>query len=939
MIKKVIYFLYIFVLSNPLLAQYNGKAQSTIESDFYILTGKLDNGMNYIIKPIEGDTGKIEASLVVHAGANQEDTDQYQIAHLLEHLASTNTESFPSLRSNENLFAPFKISSQDYTAFVGGNITKYNLKYHQEFPETLDMVFSIFHDIASGKVLFDENIVHTEKKALYQEYLYTDTGKSYPEYKVQNLLSGCRDFVPSPSNFETVLMNSSVESLKQFYLDWYRPDLMTIYIIGNIKDVEQVQSKIKEKFEDIKMPANPREKKNCLQKYGKRPKQFIIHEKGKELHDELPAPTQFQFYYPNSRISFPQFSENENEVLWNVLTQMIENRLKSQQGHYNRDYKINFYEINELPARLLEIRVFDPSQEVITQVFQKMGGISEFGFTPDELNNVVDEKLKIIETMDYSTASFWSSAIQHSLTFNVSLPVSRDNMEIEFLKRLNIKDFNLLIKNNFDWMPNDIAIIKTKDFKKNKFLKRQINKSVKQGLRQPVRYQSQIIPELLLTPEEISKLPTSQILKHTMGIWNEDIIELENGVNIIIKQNNPTGRSKDRIMIHGYSPEGASCFGDRDYDAMFAPLIIQHSGAGPHDKFTKDKILENTSLPFGVYHYIEQNETGVKAEIHNQDLEILLQLIYLSFSQPRYDYKAFENWKTEEHSRSLRNKSANNDFIDFINEKEGIYTLPLGINRFKKIQDAVYDEAFKKYKHLHSNAGNFTFIITGNIDITETLPILQRYLGNLPNKRNYTCQDNKNDKILALEGGYLPLAQHVDNNFLSIKFVNPFPINPEFKEEIELEFIRQALLIKLRELRHKKNLGVYLSSASGSFDYNKKTSTIQIYLQSNRDDFNEVIEACNTFFEELKTSQVTNDFLSTVKESGDFSKWREGISQTNKMISNTLYDYYKFNVPIVERKQAQEFVESFTAEDLQNAAKIYFNEDNRVLYIGKPEMK
>ncbi|QED37776.1 insulinase family protein [Antarcticibacterium arcticum] len=936
---KIIIYLYLLLgVSNGILAQNNDKAPDTGNSNFSILTGKLDNGLSYIIKPLEGDTGKIEANLVVHAGANQEDTDQYYFAHLLEHLAAGYTENFPSLRSNVELFSQFKISPQDYTASVGEVLTGYKIQYHQEFPQTLDTIFSMFYDIVSGKVLFDENIVHTEKKALYQEYLYSETGKSYPEYKGQNLLSGCRDFIPSPGNFESVLMKSSLESLKQFYLDWYRPDLMTIYVVGNIKDVALIQNKIKEKFGDIKNSTMVREKKNCGQTYLNRPKQFIVQEKSIELPENLPAHTTFQFYYRNKSSAFPQFSQDENKVLWDILTKMISNRLKSQQPDYNQEYTIHFNESIELPARLLNIKTFDNNPLIIAKVFEIIAGISAYGFTQDELNKVVQESSKTIQARDYTSVPYWSKTIYNSLTYNEPVPLSKDSIEIEFLNQLKINHINDLIRKHMDWMPDDIALIFTNDFKKNIFTEKNIKKWIKKGLSQPAKYQSKVIPEQFLSSNEISELRLVPIIKHKSGIINQDIIELENGVKIILKENNPsTDRITGKLMVHGFSPIGASCFGEMNFNALFAPAIIQNSGVGKYDKFTIDKILANTSLPFGMNNYIEQWETGVKAEILPQDLEILMQLIYLSFSTPRFDLNAFEDWKIQEQKKSIRNSSPNNDFVDFINKKAGFVKLPQGVERLKEIRNVDYKKAFKKYKLLHANAANFTFIITGNFNKNEILPILQRYLGNLPKDENNICIDQRKDEAFPLTDAHFILPKSVDNNFLSIQFVSPLPINSNYKDEIEIEFLKQALVLKLRDLRNTKNLGVYFASAFGFIDYHKRTKTIQIYLQSDREDFNQVLEACNILFEELKTSKVSPNSFSTIKESGYFPKWQNESSSTHRSISHTLYDFYRFEVPIIESNQAKEFINSFTAEDLLKVANNYFNEEFRVTYIGSPE--
>ena len=90
-------------------------------------------------------------------------------------------------------------------------------------------------------------------------------------------------------------------------------------------------------------------------------------------------------------------------------------------------------------------------------------------------------------------------------------------------------------------------------------------------------------------------------------------------------------------------------------------------------------------------------------------------------------------------------------------------------------------------------------------------------------------------------------------------------------------------------------------------------------------------------FEELKTSKVSPNILSTIKESGYFPKWQEETSNEYRVVLNNLYDFYRFEVPIIETKLAKEFMDNFTAEDLLKVANNYFNEEFRVTYIGSPE--
>jgi len=927
------------------MGQNSVRGANTNNSKFTAKVGQLENGFRYIIKPIEGDKGKILMNLIVNAGTNNEDSDQYQLAHLLEHMAYNGTEHFPSLRNDPQFFSQLNMEPRDMSAHSGGNITQYKFRYPQDVSKALDTALSIYHDVASGKVLFEKEAVQTERKALYQEYLYANTAKSYASYKVRNALTKCKDFIPFPKDYEDTLMNSSIDAMKRFYGDWYRPDLMTISIIGNIKDVDQVETKIRNKFKDLKAPDHLREKENCWQNYINSPKQFVIQRRAAAPSETLPSQTTFLFYFRNPRISFRTLSKPQSDMLWSILTTMISNRLKDQQLQYNVRYTTGFHPGYGVPAVKLKISVPDDAENVIKKVFKSLAGISTFGFRTEEWQSIRNQNIKNIQDRDYSSPDLWSDIILNAITNGDALPNPTNNSEIGCLKNLNVGDLNTLLKREVVWKPDDIAIIVPHEADKDQFPKKRIRDWINKGLKHPANYRPSKMPEQLLSEKKVVELQEGKIVNQRFGDYNEDVIELKNGVKIVLKAIDPkSGRSKNKIIVHGFSPHGAACFGRHDIDALFAPKIIQNSGVGEYNKFEINKLLSTTSIPFGVRDYIEQKETGVKAEVVPEDLEILLQLIYLSFTKPRYDKNAFEDWKIQELQKSLRNDRPNNTFINLLDRALGVVKLPAGGDRYQQSLKVIHKKALHEYKSLHSKAKDFTFMVTGDFTKNKVLPLLQKYLGNLPNTKNdHSCRrDLKSDSLkLKMEARNLKfdLPENVKNDFLVIGYTTPLNIDPGFKDEIRLKFIKQALNLKLKGLRYEKNLGVYFSVASERIDHNNKTKTIQIYLRCSREDFDKVQEACNGFFDELKTDLVPDNFLNTLKKSSYLPKWQETLSDQNKSVMQVLYDFYRFDIPITEKERAKQFIEKFDAKDLLSTANKYLDNESKWTFIGSPRKK
>lgn len=936
--KKAISILLFLLISPVLMAQDSKTENRNSHPNNALKSGQLENGFRYFIKPLEGDKGKIQVKLIVNAGSFQEDEDQYNLAHLLEHMAFNTTEHFPALRNDPDFFSQLKMKPQDLRALVGGNKTLYSFEYSQEVSKALDTALSIYYDIASGKVKFEEEAVEGERKAIYQERIDgSDPGALYPEFKIHYYLSGCND-APDPDKLQATIMHSSTKALKRFYRDWYRPDLMTLIVVGNIKNVDQVEEKIRKKFKDLTLPEKPRQKKHCNQNYLNGPEKFIIQEKTAIITEEMVPQTTFQFYYRRPNIYFENFSKKNNNLIWDLLSTMLSNRLKSEQLDYNVNYETTMYPSEELPAVKLSITTSDRGENAVKKVFNILAGISAYGFKNEEWESVVNKRVNYLRGRDYSSADIWSDALEKIAVEGEGFPESNDNREVVFLQNLDVQQVNELI-NEQSWKPNDIAVILPKRPNKTIFTRPIIQNWIDEGLNHPKRYEPIIAPEQLIASSEVLKLGTSKIIDRRFGNFNEDIITLENGMRIILKDLNPeSGRYKDKIMVHGFSPYGAACFGPKDMETLLAPNIIQNSGAGNYNKFEVQKLLSTTSIPFGITDYIEQQETGIKAEVSPDDMEIVLQLVYLSFTEPRFNKKAFEDWKMQEEKRSRRNTNANNDFIDFINHENGKVKIPQGGERYRQSLHVDYKEAYKKYKALHANAKDYTFILTGDFKKNDVLPLLQKYLGNLPNTgRPHRCQKSvdKNSSYANMIGKsknfHIPYA--VDNNLLSIQFRTDLKGN-EFKEEVKVEFLKQALDLKLKGLRYEKNLGIYFSAGEASVDHETNTKTFQIFLDSNKEDFDKVLQVCNIYVEDLKTKPVSANFMQTVKRSSYLPKWQDYYKDTNKSFQMKLYDHYRYNFPWADIEKVQQYLKEFNAYDLQKTAKEYLDNENKWIMTG-----
>ena len=317
-------------------------------------------------------------------------------------------------------------------------------------------------------------------------------------------------------------------------------------------------------------------------------------------------------------------------------------------------------------------------------------------------------------------------------------------------------------------------------------------------------------------------------------------------------------------------------------------------------------------------------------------MEILLQLLFLSFTDPRFDKVAFEDWKLQEKYKSKRITNANNDFIDFKNREVGIAKLPQGMNRHYNSLEVDYMQALEKYKQLHSRAKDFTFILTGDFKKNKILPLLQKYLGNLPNQKGtINCKRSPNEHYTHTIGkgnnANFKLPYKADNKLLSIQYATPLN-SPFYQEEIDAEILEQALGLKLLKLRYEEKLGVYFPLAMRKIDQAFDRKTMEIFLQISKSDFEKVLESSLNFVEELKTELVSESFLEAVKNSSYIPKWQQ--EYRNKSMRINLYNHYRYDIPYNDSAEAEAYFNGFDSNNLQKVAKEYFNSKSKWVLTG-----
>jgi len=227
--------------------------------DPMVKIGKLPNGLTYYIRKNTKPEKRVEMRLVVNAGSVLEDENQLGLAHFMEHMNFNGTKRFPKNELVSYLQSIGVEFGADLNAYTGFDETVYILPVPTDKPELVEKGLQILEDWAHNALL-DSMEIEKERGVVIEEWrLSRGADERLMKQTLPVQYRGSKYAERLPIGKKETLEQFSHAALKKFYTDWYRPDLQAVIVVGDI-DVNEMEQKIKEIFDDIPTPVSPRKR-------------------------------------------------------------------------------------------------------------------------------------------------------------------------------------------------------------------------------------------------------------------------------------------------------------------------------------------------------------------------------------------------------------------------------------------------------------------------------------------------------------------------------------------------------------------------------------------------------------------------------------------------------------------------------------------------------
>ncbi|MBZ9629795.1 insulinase family protein [Salegentibacter sp. LM13S] len=904
--------------------------------------GKLKNGMKYYIKSVPNSQPTIHLKLLVRVGVHNQDSSQADIAHFVEHMAFKTTENFPKgIQNHTELLNRNNMSRFDLKAHYGQRFTEYIYLSPDENIEALKTGLLWFEDIAVRLKMTPQDI-DSEREVMIQEFIER-SGDNLDKSIVRNKLK--RQLLPGHQNLTDISMhlrNFEPEKLKNFYKDWYRPDLMGVIVVGSLDNIDKIEQEIIKRLSDIPVKQNPKQPVNYDSIFLNQPPRFVVVNGNTKHKNSEASTTLFNLHFRDK--SMLNLSSNfevlKRKYKWSIFQDILNKRFREASNVYNSPFSANMFQRGILPLSLrLKLSIKNgKEEEALKKTFQILKQLQKYGVSGSEFKEAMERQLHAIS--NNNEQEYWIEAIKTHFLNEETIQIDSLENFSNWASNFKLDDFNQFIRQENFSMPEDIGIIASSDHQKLLYKENEIRNWIKEIDKESIHvYSPPPVPKYLLSPNKINEFKEGKIEDMGVGASGAMKFKLKNGVNLILKPFKPSpGVEQDNILIHGIAPIGALDFPHEDYfSAVNAPGFIKNSGAGGFDKFQIQRYLANSSLWWGGIHlYLDNLESGIKIGASPTDLEKMLQVIYLYFTQPNKSKDAFQDWKKDQ-KRFYKNPSSDLKDTDLrvlirkvLGDSSEVLT---GTERFKGLEKTNMNRGHEIYRNIFQASNEFTFIVSGEFKKDSVLPIFNKYLGNLPNDHTESSPESKQLTKNSLPKGpfykefVFPGNYNKSNVLYKPKYIKATNIKPDWKEKLRIQALGAVVNKLVWDLRFEKGYALYVTGAVGEF--NEKINQYSIGASFNclpeeypllRKEFSQIIN-------NLKSDLITEELLEQSLKRLRFLSVPDGRIKSNREMQNRLYSHYRYDTEWIDPKKKFDFIKTLSPEDIKESANVLFKDE------------
>ena len=888
--------------------------------------------MRYYIRENHKPEKRAELRLVVNAGSVLEDDDQRGLAHMVEHMAFRGTKQFPGNQVSSYLESVGMRYGPDINAFTSFDETVYMITIPTDTAAIAAKGFQILSEWAHD-LSFEPSQIEKERPVVIEEWRLGQGA----ENRMQNkwfpvLFSGSRYGERIPIGDKRTLETYKPATLRRFYDTWYRPDLMAVVAVGDF-DKTQVERLIRRHLGAIPRAANARPR--TLFPVPAHDSTLVSITSDKEA-----TRSAIRLLYKQPKRSNTTVATYRRHLVEDLFGGMFNDRFSEITQKPNPPFINAFAAQGDLVRSaesfsLTAIVADNGIPRGLNALLSEGERLRRFGFLQTELDRAKKDLQRgteqaYAEREKTNSNVYAESYVSSFLASEPSTSISYDLVAIkQFLPTITLAEVNKLAG---EWMTDKNRVLAT-------------TSPDKPGIVNPTR------GELLLAFDAVKG---ADIAAYTEPAQSKQLVEkepaggkvvsereikavgvtewkLSNGVRVLLK---PTDFNADQINFTAYSPGGSSLLPDTGYVAASgADLIPMTSGVGKFNVVDLQKFLAGKQV--SVFPSIDDLSEGISGSASQRDVDTMLELVYLYFTQPRLDTSLVNTFigrfKGVLANRSASPEAAFSDTLQVTMAQHSVREQPISAAQLDRIDPF---KSYDFYKDRFSDASGFTFVLVGNFKPDSIKPLVAKWLGSLPSTgRKETWRDTgvrppTGVVRRVVKKGAEPKAR------TALMFTGPFEYTRQ--NRYYLSALAELLNIKLREALRENLGGTYGVSVNPSATRDPQPAyRFSIGFGSAPERLEALTVVALAQIDSVKRFATTPEYLNKVKEAA--LRARETALKQNSYWITQISTFDQSGWALEEIPNGEKLISSLTAEDLQRAAQKYLRIDNYVRVSLYPE--
>ena len=906
-----------------------------LPKDSKTLTGVLSNGMHYYIRKNSKPEKRAELRLAVNAGSTSENDDQQGLAHLTEHMAFNGTEHFKKSELVDYLESVGTKFGADLNAYTSFDETVYMIQLPTDTLAIVEKGLQILEDWAHN-LSFDSLEIEKERGVVVEEWRLGQGANERMRRQYWPVLFKYSRYADRlPIGKKEIIENSPQTTLKNFYKDWYRPDLMAVIAVGDF-DVKWMEEKIKKRFSAIPAKINPRP----LQVYNVADNRDVI----------VTTATDKEARFANVEIIYKQPLEKENTVgdyRRGMVQELFSAMINARTGELERQADPPFLNASSGYGQFVRnANAYTSSAickgEGIERALNTLANENErlvrYGFTSSELERQKNEMMRGMEVAfeerdKTDSRNFAREYVSNFLTNEPMPGIEYEyNLMKKYLNNITLEEVNNLTNVWITPGYNSVVLITAPEKEETKMPSEEKIKEIMSSVKSKVleRYDDKVVDKPLLKAEPSgSKVISSKTIKE----FNITEWVLGNGIKILSK---PTDFKNDEILFSSYKWGGWSVYPDKDFQsANSADEIVDESGVGDFDVNALEKKLSGKIVSCSPY--ISELQQGFNGGCSPKDLETMFQLIYAYSTDPRKDNVAFSSWK-EKQKGSLQNRNSDpqsvfNDTVRYVMSNYNFHFRPYTIEMLNEVD---LDRSFEIYQKCFNSASGSNYFFVGNFNTDTLKKYAEKYLGGLPSVQSGS--EWKNIGASAPKGivsKTVRMGQEPKSTVI-LRWNMPFEFNRKNRNEVNA--LNKLVSIRLREVLREEKSGVYGVRFNSSPQHFPETNLGQtISFSCSPDNVDMLIKAALDVMEEVRQKGCDDKNLLKIKETA--IRERESFLKENSFWLNSISSNYQNGEDILDILKYNDWVNSLRASDFTGFAKKYLQNDNYARLVLMPSGK